>query len=171
MPKLVLIAGVAALVLPCAAKAQTGCWRQHQDNQVAGAAVGAGAGALIGSAVASPGDRGAGAVIGAIGGGTVGAAVGGSTADCAHVAPAGYYDGDGVWHQASGYYDGSGRWVETAPAAGDVGTDVAATGGPLDLAAREAGLEARIHKGDASGAISRGDAEHDFDVLSGIRQY
>jgi|HubBroStandDraft_1064217.scaffolds.fasta_scaffold37882_2 hypothetical protein len=45
------------------------------------------------------------------------------------------------------------------------------SGNPVDLAAREAWLEQRIQLGDANGAISRIEAEHDFDTLGGIRRF
>jgi len=171
MRKLLLIAGVATLAIPSLVLAQPDCRREQHDNRVAGTVVGAGAGALIGSAIAGPGSRGVGAVVGAVGGGALGNAAAGASTHCDEPSPAGYYDSDGAWHAAGGYYDANGRWIETAPAAGDVGADVAYVGGPDDLDSRASSVEARIHQGDASGALSRGDAEHDFDTLAGIRQF
>jgi hypothetical protein len=182
MHKLLLIAGVAALAIPSIASAQPGCLEQQHDNRVAGAVAGAGLGAALGSVIAGPGSRGAGAVVGAVSGGAIGAAAGGSSVSCGGYTQVGYYDDDGVWHQAGGHYDEDGNWVDAAPPpppqpapsppyAGDYGADVAYTGAPDDLNARETWIEHRIHEGDASGAISRGDAEHDFDVLAGIREF
>jgi hypothetical protein len=195
MRKLLLIAGVAALAIPSIASAQPGCMERQHDNRIAGTVVGAGLGAVLGSAIAGPGSRGAGAVVGAVGGGAIGNAAGGSSVSCGGYtqvgyydadgvwqAGPGYYDADGVWRQASGYYDQDGDWVDAAPPpppqpapsppyAGDYGADVAYAGAPDDMNARETWIEHRIHEGDASGAISRGDAEHDFDVLAGIREF
>ena len=66
MKKLVLY---AALMMPLAA-----CTQTQQ-----GAAIGAGSGALIGSAVASPGNRTEGAIAGAVVGGVAGALIGRAT--------------------------------------------------------------------------------------------
>ncbi|HTX48285.1 MAG TPA: hypothetical protein VME40_02735 [Caulobacteraceae bacterium] len=66
--------------------------------------------------------------------------------------------------------DEAGGWAGT-PAAADAAADVVYQGPADDIAARESWLEHRIQRGDSSGALSRGDAEHDFDVLGGIRQF
>jgi hypothetical protein len=153
MRKLLLIAGVAALAIPSLAAAQTGCLTQQHDARVAGTVAG---GEL--------------------------SAMGGAPFICADYDADGYYDADGVWQGAAptGNYDRDGNWVGAAPpaadvapppAAGDYSADIAYTGAPGDLALREGWLEQRIHEGDASGALSRGDSEHDFDVLAGIRQF
>jgi hypothetical protein len=186
MRKLLLIAGVAALVVPSMASAQPGCREQQHDNRVAGTVVGAGLGALIGSAVAGPGSRGAGAVVGAIGGGTVGNIAGASSVNCDY-SPAGYYDDNGVWrantgyyddngawHSASGYYDGDGDWVEgvrpaPAPSADTYSADVAYVGPSGDLTGREDRLEQRIQAGEDRGALTRYDADGDRGRLSSIR--
>jgi hypothetical protein len=176
MRTLLLMAGIGALTIPGVALAQSDCWRQQQDNQIAGAVVGAGVGAAVGGAVAGPGEHGAGAVIGAIGGGAVGNAAGGAATDCAAYISGGYYDAQGVWRQGPGYYDGAGQWIDTAPApaalaAGDYNADVAYSGPAQDTAARESWIESRIHEGDSSGALSRGDSEHDFDQLAKVREF
>jgi hypothetical protein len=59
----------------------------------------------------------------------------------------------------------------SARAADAAAADTAYVGAADDIAARENWLERHIHKGDSSGALRRGDAEHDFDVLGGIRQF
>jgi hypothetical protein len=159
MRKLLLIAGVAALAIPSIASAQVGCMEQQHDNRVAGTVVG-------GSGVSCGGFT----------------QVGYYDADGVWQAGPGYHDSDGIWRQASGYYDQDGDWVDAAPPpppqpapnppyAGDYGADVAYTGAPDDLSSREAWIERRIHEGDSSGAISRCDAEHDFDTLAGIREF
>jgi hypothetical protein len=172
MRKLLLAAGVAALFIPAVASAQPDCAQQRQDNRVAGTVVGAGLGALLGSSLAGHGSRGAGAVVGAVGGGVVGnVAAGSAPTGCDRVAANGYYDANGVWHEADGYYDGDGVWVDTAPVAGDYSADVAYQGPAGDIGSRENWIERRIHEGDSSGALSRADSEHDFDTLAGIRQF
>ena len=60
---------------------------------------------------------------------------------------------------------------DVAPSAELMARDSAYVGPAGDLAAREMWLERRIHRGDATGALSRGDAEHDFDMLAGIRKF
>jgi hypothetical protein len=193
MRKLLLIAGVAALAapslaLPGIASAQPACREQQQDNRVAGTFAGAGLGALLGSAIAGPGSRGAGAVVGAIGGGVVGNAAGGSSVNCD--TPAGHYDNEGVWHDgahgdgyyddngawhaASGYYDGAGAWVDgarpaPAPSADSFSADVAYVGPAGDLSGREDWLEQRIQAGEDHGALTHFDADGDRSRLSSIR--
>ena len=184
MRKLLLIAGVAALAMPSIALAQPGCREQQHDNRVAGTVVGAGLGALVGSALAGPGSRGAGAVVGAVGGGVIGNAAGGSSVTCE--TRAGYYDDSGVWHDggyyddngswraASGYYDGDGNWVDgarpaPAPSADSFSADVAYVGAPGDLTGREALMERRIQAGEDGGALTHFDADGDRGRLSSIR--
>jgi hypothetical protein len=170
MRKLLLIAGIASLAMPSLAAAQPGCREQQHDNRVAGTVVGAGLGALIGSAVAGPGSRGAGAVVGAVGGGVVGDAAGGASVTC--TTPTGYYDDNGAWHAASGYYDGDGHWVDgarPAPSGGDYGADVAYVGRAGDLSGREDWMEQRIQAGEDRGALSHYDADGDRGRLSSIR--
>jgi hypothetical protein len=124
--------------------------------------------------------RAGGAVIGGVAGGAVGNVVGGASTTCADYPRGGYYDSSGVWHEASGYYDADGNWVDARPPAVDYGAapnpdnygaDVAFTGPRDDLNARESWLESRISEGDSSGAISRGDADHDLRTLAGIRDF
>jgi hypothetical protein len=176
MRKLLLIASVATLAIPSIAAAQPGCRAEQHDNRVAGTVVGAGLGALIGSAVAGPGSRGAGAVIGAVGGGTIGNVAGGSSVNCDD-SRGGYYDDNHVWHVAAGYYDDNGHWVEglhpdtgpAAPSAGSYSADVAYVGRPGDLTGREDWLEQRIQRGEDARAISHYDADGDRGRLSSIR--
>jgi hypothetical protein len=174
MRKLLLIAGVAALAAPSIALAQTGCFQQQHDSRVAGTTVNGGTGGVLTPAVAGSGDA---------GGVVIGAAVGAAAASPCGFTKIGYYDDEGVYHAGpGGNYDSDGNWVDAAsppppaapippPDASDYGSDVAFTGAPEDLRGREAWIEQRIHEGDSSGAVSRGDAEHDFDVLAGIRQF
>jgi hypothetical protein len=190
MRKLLLIAGIASLAvptlaLPSIASAEPGCREQQHDNRVAGTVVGAGLGALIGSAVAGPGSRGAGAVVGAVGGGVVGNVAGGSSVTCddragyyddegVWHANAGYRDDNGVWHAASGYYDGNGNWVDgarpaAAPSADSYSADVAYVGPAGDLSGREDWLEQRIQAGEDRGALTHFDADGDRSRLSSIR--
>jgi len=114
------VAGLAAAALvPSIALAQQSCEQQH-NGQVADTFAGAGAGALIGSAIAPRGDRAAGAVIGAASGAVIGSQVARPYADCRHAY--GYYDHANQWHanaidraDARGYYDRDGAWVDGAP--------------------------------------------------------
>ena len=182
MRKLLLIASVAVIGLPSIAAAQESCHERQHNNRVAGTAIGAGLGALLGSSIAGHGSRGVGAVAGAVGGGAVGNVVAGSATHCERYSAAyydrngvrhdanGYYDRGGVWHYyGAGYYDRNGYWVDVAPAAEGYGADVAYTGNDLFL--RENRLEERIRDGDNSGAISRYDADRDYRQLTYIRSY
>jgi len=175
MRKLLLIASVAAVAIPGLASAQPGCREQQHDNRVTGTVLGAVGGALLGGAISG---RAGGAVIGGVAGGAVGNVAGGASVTCANYH--GYYDADGVWHEASGYYDADGNWVDTRPPAvdysaapnpNDYGADVAYTGSRDDVTSRESWLEARIQEGDSSGAISPGDADRDLRTLAGIRDF
>jgi len=120
MRKLVLVAGLAvAALIPTFAAAQSTC-EQQRDNRVAGTIVGAGAGALLGAAIAPGHDRGTGAIIGAVGGGIVGNQLTRPNEDCVHAY--GYYSRDNQWHannvgpgMAQGYFDRDGVWVDGAP--------------------------------------------------------
>jgi hypothetical protein len=175
MRKLTLIAGMVALALPGLAAAQPSCHEQKNDDRVVGTVVGAGVGAVIGGAIG----HGPGAVAGAVGGGVIGNAAGGSQVHCDRT---GFYDTDGVWHQADGYYDTGGNWVSN-PASGyydtdghwiatapmGAGADVAFTGDRGDIDGREARLEHRIHTGLDNGALTREEAHQDFDDLNAIR--
>ena len=178
MRKLLLIAGVAVLAVPGLASAQPGCREQQHDNRVAGTVLGAAGGALLGGAI---GGNATGAVIGGVAGGAVGNVAGGASTSCANYH--GYYDRDGVWHEASGYYDADGNWVDARPPAidygyappppypGEYGADVAYVGPRDDLMGRENWLRNRINEGASSGAISAGDADHDLRTLAGIRDF
>jgi hypothetical protein len=186
MRKLLMIAGVAALTIPGLANAQTTCHHEKNNDRVVGTVVGAGLGALLGSAIAGHHDRGVGAVAGAVGGGVVGNAVGGSAVHCDRY-DNGYYDRDGYWHTANGrgsgyydrdgrwvgatasngYYDRYGRWVGAAPDAGRYGADVSYTGG--NLYARENDLEQQIRSAQYNGRLSSYDANRLYRQLNGIR--
>lgn len=115
-----LVAGVAAAaIVPTLALAQQTC-EQRRSERVAGTVVGAGLGALLGSAIAGKGDRTAGAIVGGLGGGVVGNQVSKGNGDCAKAY--GFYDNSGAWHasnvargNAQGYYDREGRWTDGAP--------------------------------------------------------
>ncbi len=119
MRKHILVAGfAAAALLPSLAMAQD-CSQQRHNNRVAGTVVGAGLGALLGSAIAGHDDRTGGAIIGGVGGAVAGNAIGSASTDCRAY---GYYDSNGVWHaeataasNATGYYDRDGRWVAGTP--------------------------------------------------------
>jgi hypothetical protein len=194
MRKLLLIAGVAAFAIPGLAAAQPGCVQQQHDNRVAGTVFGAGLGAIFGSTIAGPGNRGAGAVLGAVGGGALGNVAGGASVNCDRVSQNGYYDSDGVWHgqqgyydnggawhMASGYYNTSGAWVEGVnpappptpaegvPSAGEYGADVAYVGPAGDVQGRESWLSGRIQTGEDAGTITHFAADTDRGRLAGIQ--
>lgn len=115
-----LIAGMVVItILPSMAMAQVSC-EQQQANRTTGTVVGAGIGALLGSAIAGRSDRTTGAIIGGIGGAVIGNQVAKSSSNCQRAY--GFYDNDRVWHpsasnsqQPTGYYDRHGDWVDGAP--------------------------------------------------------
>ena len=56
------------------------------------------------------------------------------------------------------------------PDAGDYGADVAYSGAPDDVAAREAWFDHQIHRHEAAGEISDYDAMHDRQLLASVRR-
>jgi hypothetical protein len=189
MRKLFLAAGLAAAALiPSLASAQTSC-EQQRDSHVASTMAGAGLGALVGGAIAGHGNRGEGAVIGAVGGGIVGNAASQPSEDCAHAY--GYYDHGGAWHANAidrgepdgyyaGYYDRSGAWQNGAPdgyydnggrwVAGYAGDGVDhQTGMRRDVDVRESWLEQRIQTATNDGTLSHHDSRAEMRDLNSIR--
>jgi len=65
------------------------CYDQRRENQAAGAVIGGVLGALLGSGVAGPHDRGTGAVVGGLAGAMAGSAIGASSTSPG--CPPGYY--------------------------------------------------------------------------------
>ena len=114
------IAGLAAAtLLPALAQAQSTCEQNH-GARVVGTLAGAGAGALLGSAIAGHDNRTAGGVIGGLGGALLGNQLTKPRGDCAHAY--GYYDHNAKWHasntsagDATGYFNQSDHWVDGAP--------------------------------------------------------
>ena len=121
MRRSMLTLGAAvAIALPAMAHAQETC-EQRSQNRVAGTALGAVAGALLGSAVSGHGHKTTGAVVGGVAGAVIGNQVAKGPKDCQHAY--GWYDDEGRWHAnnvepnaAWGYYDRNGEWVEGRPA-------------------------------------------------------
>jgi hypothetical protein len=99
-----IIGATAATLAACATEDSTSAGYAHRcsgGDEVAGALIGGGAGALAGSAIAGRGDRTTGAVLGGVAGAVVGSQVGKSASNCQRT----YYDGDGRRY----YYDDAGR--------------------------------------------------------------
>jgi osmotically inducible lipoprotein OsmB len=88
--KRTLRAAIVALGGAVALTAMTGCYSPRATDTVTGAALGAGTGALIGSAEGSPGT---GALIGGLGGGAVGYIVGTEMYHNGYYGRGGYYPG------------------------------------------------------------------------------
>ncbi len=120
MRKDILVAGLAIAALsPAFALAATPCERQS-NNRAVGTVVGAGLGAVAGSAIAGRGSHTEGAILGGIAGAVIGNQVSRGNLDCSRAY--GYYDDRGMWHatgvarsDAQGYYDREGHWVAGAP--------------------------------------------------------
>jgi hypothetical protein len=180
--KIVAVSLAMAALAPAAALAQANpaCEQQKHGDEVVGAVVGGGLGALFGNAVS--GGRAGGTIIGGVGGAAVGASVAGSGDHCGDAAY-GYYDTNGQWipnrPMADGSYGPDGRWnggppspyVEGGPAYGappvaDNGPGVSAG----DTQEQEARLEARIHQRLADGSLGRDSAGRDFRRLEDVRR-
>ncbi len=198
MRKTLIAGGVAALALiPTFANAQATC-EERRANRVAGTVVGAGVGALAGSAIAGRGDRNEGAVIGGLAGALLGNQLAkGGSGDCRYAY--GFYDNNGVWHanaidrsRARGYYDRQGVWIAGPPPAGRwdargrwamaadrYGSNVNTYSynwrsewrdAPQDIRQRTDWLERRIVRSRNSGAISRREAQRAMNTLQDIRR-
>jgi hypothetical protein len=177
MRKNLLLAGFAvAALLPSLAMAQENC-EQRSSNRVAGTIVGAGLGALLGSAVAGHGHKGDGALVGAGVGGVVGNQASKGPRDCQHAY--GYYDNDNRWHDngvdrtvAYGYYDRSGAWVDGQPNVSGYSADAAYTShvNTMDVDTRISRIEDRIQEGRRDGSLSRREAKSAENTLNDIRR-
>ena len=109
-----VVAAVLSLAVAPVASANGFYQNGNSGNQLAGGAVGALAGGLIGSRVAGRGDRTEGAVIGAILGGVAGAAVSGnSRSNNVRYAGSNYYGGGSYY--GGGYYNGGGGYYNSYP--------------------------------------------------------
>ncbi len=184
---LMLLSLAAVTLVPSLAFAQQTC-EERRNNRVAGTVVGAGIGAIIGSAVAGRGDRNEGAVIGAIGGGVIGNQATKGDGDCREAY--GYYDNGGSWHsnpvardQARGYYDRNGNWVVgqpsgrwdndrwVAPNAQGYGYNASYGGNdyPRDVRGRLSWLDERVQRGQRDGSLSRREATRAMRDLDQVR--
>ena len=109
-----------------------------------------------------------------------GAASGHRDADGVWVADAqrGYYDSNGHWRSGAvhGYYDAQGRWIATNwNGSVQVGESVyrqhdSWAGAPNGIHEREAWLDQRIRAGQASGALTRDDADQALLTLAAINR-
>lgn len=189
MRKHLLAAGFAvAALIPTLASAQQTC-QERSNNRVAGTVVGAGIGALLGSAVAGRHDRGTGAVVGGLGGAVIGNQAAKGSADCRHAY--GFYDNNGNWHandvarsDARGYYDRNGVWIDGAPSgrwddngrwaaanANGYGYNASYTGvdAPRPVGQRLAWLAERVRQGRMDGSLNRWEAnraQRDLDNIA-----
>jgi len=187
--QLLVIGFAAATLIPTFASAQQSC-EERRSNRVAGTVVGAGIGALLGSAIAGHGDRGTGAVIGGVGGAVIGNQVAKGDGGCRRAY--GYYDNNNNWHanavsrnDAQGYYDRNGNWVDGAPR-GDwdnngryIATSAPAYGynasygsadSPRDVRQRISWLNERVRNGVNDGSLSRREAQRALRDLDQIQR-
>jgi uncharacterized protein YcfJ len=178
MRKHLIFAGIAAAsLIPTLATAQVTC-EQRSAHRAEGTAIGAVAGALLGSAVAGHGEKGTGAVVGGVGGAIIGNQASRGPRDCQHAY--GYYDNDNRWHDngvdrsvAYGYYDRNGVWIDGAPP--NVGGYSANASydtrvHTMDVDTRIARLDERIDRGQADGTLSRYEARRAMQALNDIRR-
>ena len=196
MRKLLLCGALAAATaVPALADAQTRCVNPR-TNATAGALVGAGAGALIGSQLASRGSRDKGAILGALGGAVLGGSIGNSQTRC----PDGYYREEG-----GRYYDNSGteyRPSNYAPAPAPVYTEQRGSwdrdqygydrdhyanvrpgyyapgatygfwqGAPERLADRIDFTETQVRRASDNGWIDRREARRAYGDIANVRRY
>jgi len=103
--KIGFILAAAATLIAAPASAQYYDYDRRNDNdQLAGAAVGAVAGGLLGSAIAGNSSNTEGTIAGAVIGGIAGAAIAGD-GNRGHYRPQGHYNG-GYYDRSTGYYGG-----------------------------------------------------------------
>lgn len=166
-----------AALYPATALAQPDptCEEQKQGDEVLGAVVGGGLGALFGNSVS--GGRAGGTIIGGVGGAAVGASVAGSGVDCADPAY-GNYDSEGQWipnrSMADGAYGPAGGWAGGPPppyvASGPPGSSHGPPGvSRTDTGEREMRLEALINARLSDGSLARDSASRDFRRLDDVR--
>lgn len=178
MRKHLIFAGIAAAsLIPTLAMAQETC-EQRSAHRAEGTAIGAVAGALLGSAVAGHGEKGTGAVVGGIGGAIIGNQASRGPRDCAHAY--GYYDNDNRWHDngvdrsvAYGYYDRNGVWIDGAPpnvAGYTANASYTDRVHSMDVDTRIARIDERIDRGRADGTLSRREARRAMDALNDIKR-
>jgi uncharacterized protein YcfJ len=177
MRKHLLLAGFAAAALiPSLAMAQETC-EQRSSNRAGGTAIGAVAGALLGSAVAGHGHKGDGAIVGGIGGAIVGNQVAKGPRDCQHAY--GYYDNDNRWHDngvdrsvAYGYYDRGGAWIDGPPNVSGYSANASynSRANTMDVDTRIDRIADRIRMGRDDGSLSRREANDAQRALSDIRR-
>ena len=158
MNKLIL-GGVLAAILPATAMAQPNpnCVASNQASRAEGTVLGAGAGALLGSALAGRHSRGEGAVLGAVGGGVAGNVIAGSRND---PCPPGYYYGPNGPPPPAAYgagygYAPRGFW----------------RGAPNDIASRIRFLQDRIYRMSSSGRLTPPEAQRANGDLNNLRAY
>lgn len=190
MRRHLLFAGLAvAALIPSLAIAQETC-EQRSANRTAGTAIGAVAGALLGSGIAAHGHKEAGAVVGGVGGAIVGNQLARGDRDCTHAY--GYYDNSGRWHAnavdraaANGYYDRNGEWVDGPPngyydsrgvwianSASRYGRNASyeSRANTWDIDTRMNRIEDRIQRGRDDGSLSRREAKRAMNSLNDIRR-
>jgi uncharacterized protein YcfJ len=177
MRKHILAAGIAvATIIPTLAMAQETC-EQRSAHRAEGTAIGAVAGALLGSAVAGHGEKGTGAVVGGVGGAIIGNQASRGPRDCAHAY--GYYDNDNRWHDngvdrsvAYGYYDRDGAWIDGPPNVSGYSANASYTSraNTMDVDTRIDRIGQRIDRGRADGTLTRRDAKMAMNTLNDIRR-
>jgi hypothetical protein len=150
MRNLLLAGGlVAALALPGLADAQTPqtrCERSNSTNRVAGTVVGAGIGALLGSAIAGNSSNTAGTIVGGVAGAVAGNQLSKRTEQ---PCPPGYYE---------------------VPAAPPPGPAAFWQSGPADVRQRIDYMEDRIRRAERDNVITRRDANQAYRDLKDIRR-
>jgi hypothetical protein len=82
------------------------CAKKRQDRMIAGGALGAIAGAVLGSNVAGRGAKSEGGALGAVAGAVAGGMIGRNTAKCGPYDQYGYHNGQYGQHQGGGQYGG-----------------------------------------------------------------
>jgi len=178
MRKHLIFAGIAAAsLIPTLAMAQETC-AERSAHRAEGTALGAVAGALLGSAVAGHGEKGTGAVVGGVGGAIIGNQASRGPRDCAHAY--GYYDNENRWHDngvdrsvAYGYYDRNGVWIDGAPPnVSTYGANASydARVHTMDVDSRIARIDERIDRGRADGSLSRYEARRAAMALNDIKR-
>jgi hypothetical protein len=159
MRRLVQTAVLATLLAPALASAQPDrCLHERRGDEVIGALIGGGVGAIVGN-LATHGGAGATAA-GGVTGAAAGAVVGGASARCGQNRY-GYYDDAGRWVPnrvtAYGYVNPDGVWVRGAPPVADQASDRWGADEGADTRAREQSLEAALERRMDDGVVSQRD--------------
>lgn len=154
MRSLLLIGGLAAtMAVPALANAQSRCERERSENRAVGTVVGAGVGALLGSAIAGNSSNTAGTIVGGVAGAVAGNQI---AKNSGQPCPTGYYEVPGAYETST-----------VAPAPGATAFWERA---PAGIRERIEYMEDRVDRGVAERTLTRREAMRARQELADIRR-